>query len=160
MEVVMKTTVQMEDYPKWEIPNLEWLIERGAIWIDDQGFINGNLMRMAVLKDLYHNEVICPRYYGEGMKNEVRKLVESGEIRFKDTLFSVPEQQYLDFILNKSDYSNGLDLRNKYIHSTYPTDEKQQLIDYLKLLKVMALVVIKINEDLCWFDESRKDKCQ
>ena len=146
-----------DEYPKWEIPNLEWLIERGVIWVDDQGFIEGNLMRMAVLKDMFHHEVICPRYYGESMRNEVEKLVEAGEIRYEDTLFSVPEQQYLDYVLNKSDFSNGLDLRNKYIHSTYPTDEKQQLMDYLKLLKVMVLVIIKINEELCWLDKCRED---
>ena len=52
-------------------------------------------------------------------------------------------------MLNKSEYSNGLDLRNKYIHSTYPTDVNQQEYDYINLLKIMVIVILKINEEFC-----------
>lgn len=51
--------------------------------------------------------------------------------------------------LNKSSFSNGLDLRNKYAHSTYPEDEKIQFVDYIRLLKIMILVITKINEEFC-----------
>lgn len=42
-----------------------------------------------------------------------------------------------------------LDLRNKYIHSTYPVDEKVQELDYLQFLKLMIILIIKINEEFC-----------
>ena len=51
--------------------------------------------------------------------------------------------------MDNEDYSNGMDLRNKYIHSTYPLDEKQQQHDYIHLLKIMMLTVLKINEEYC-----------
>ncbi len=56
--------------------------------------------------------------------------------------------------MNKSTYSNGLDLRNKYAHSTYPEDEKVQAMDYMILLKIMILVVTKINEEFCLKEQS------
>lgn len=40
-------------------------------------------------------------------------------------------------------------LRNKYAHSTYPENEKIQVMDYIVLLKIMILVVTKINEEFC-----------
>ena len=70
-------------------------------------------------------------------------------LRLENSLFSKPEQDYLNYELNKSTYSNGLDLRNKYAHSTYPEDERVQFTDYIRLLKIMILVVTKINEEFC-----------
>ena len=70
-------------------------------------------------------------------------------LRLENSLFSKPEQDYLNYELNKSSFSNGLDLRNKYAHSTYPEDEKIQFVDYIRLLKIMILVITKINEEFC-----------
>lgn len=71
------------------------------------------------------------------------------KIRILNTLFSEPEQSYLNYMLNKSVYSDGKDLRNKYIHSTYPRDEETQKTDYIEFLKIMILVIVKINEEFC-----------
>lgn len=49
----------------------------------------------------------------------------------------------------KKEYSNGLDLRNKYAHDTCPLDEKTQQYDYWELQKIMVLIILKINEELC-----------
>lgn len=57
-------------------------------------------------------------------------------MKFENTLFSKPEQDYLNFALNKSEFSNGWDLRNKYCHDTYTLDEKQQEQDYIELMKL------------------------
>ena len=56
------------------------------------------------------------------------------------------------WMLNKSTYSDGKDLRNKYIHSTYPRDEETQKRDYIELLKIMILIIVKINEEFCLKD--------
>ena len=50
-----------------------------------------------------------------------------------DTLFSGQEQNYLNYVLNKSEFSNGLDLRNKYAHNTGSLDEAVQSQNYLEL---------------------------
>ena len=51
-------------------------------------------------------------------------------------------------MLNKSKFSNGEDLCDKYSHDTCPLDEKMQYQDYHELLKIMVLIIIKINEEL------------
>ena len=76
-------------------------------------------------------------------------VIASGDLCEGKTLFSIPEQQYLDFILNKSAYSDGLDLRNKYSHGTTSTNEAKHHENYLEFLKIMVLIIIKINEEFC-----------
>ena len=88
-----------------------------------------------------------------GYENEISELQSAGDIRFASSLLSEPEQDYLSYILTKSDYSNGLDLRNKYVHGNYPTDPAQHGKDYLEFLKIMIIIVIKINEEFCLRDE-------
>lgn len=51
--------------------------------------------------------------------------------------------------MNKKDYNNGPDLRNRYLHGTYPIDIQQQHMDYVELLKIMVLIIIKINDEFC-----------
>nr|WP_325299404.1 hypothetical protein [uncultured Dysosmobacter sp.] len=91
------------------------------------------------------NEVI--ELYNDELKNTVYEWYRRGDLRLTGSLFSEPEQDYLNYELNKSTFSNGLDLRNKYSHSTYPENEKIQFVDYIILLKIMVLVITKINEE-------------
>ena len=79
-------------------------------------------------------------------------MVQLNQLTIDSHLFSDPEVKYINFILNKSEYSNGLDLRNKYIHSTYSRDENVQKQDYMRLLIIMLIVINKINEEFCILD--------
>lgn len=74
-------------------------------------------------------------------------MKDSNDIRMESTLFSIPETNYLNYMLNRSEYSNGKDLRNKYIHSTYQMGEDVQMQDYMDLLKIMIVIIGKINEE-------------
>ena len=146
-DLLIKHTITLSDYPDWEVKDLNWLQERGSINIDETKIIRLNERRVALLRDLYDHDVLCCYYYRN--KEILNQLIISGDLRYGNTLFSVPEQEYLNYMLNKSEYSNGMDLRNKYIHSTYTLDEKQQQRDYIHLLKIMMLTVLKINEEYC-----------
>lgn len=72
---------------------------------------------------------------------------KKGKIEYRSTLFNKPEQDYLDFVLDKAKFCNGYDLRNKYIHSTYSLDREIQTENYVELLKIMTIVIIKINDE-------------
>lgn len=138
-----------EDFAHYQQRNLDWLIARGTVNISDDGRLQVNKIRAYILKDLFTNEVICPAYYDPVLKQQVEKLVSAGDLKYENTLFSKPEQDYLNYVLNKSEFSNGLDLRNRYSHDTCSLDEKTQSRDYLELLKIMVFIIIKINEEFC-----------
>ena len=115
-----------------------------------------NRQRVSILKDLFYNEVICPNYYSDSLNEQLEALIQEGELCYGSTLFSKPEQAYLNFALNKSEYSNGLDLRNRYIHDTCSQDEAEQRTDYAELQKIMVLIIIKINEELFIRERQKK----
>lgn len=148
-ELLTLEAVSREDFAQYQEPNLDWLISRGSVYVGSDGRLQISKARAVVLKDLFVNEVICPAYYGPFLSAQVEKMVSDGDIRYENTLFSKPEQDYLNYVLNKSEFSNGLDLRNRYSHDTCSLDEKTQSQDYLELLKIMVLIIIKINEEFC-----------
>lgn len=49
-------------------------------------------------------------------------------------------------------FSNGLDLRNKYVHGTQTMEKKEQEQLYYTFLRVLVLIVIKIKEEFCLTD--------
>lgn len=148
-QLIISGNVKREDFMYYQQVNLDWLNQRGAIYIADGGRLLINRSRVAVLKDLFFNEVICPTYYEKELQQQVNALVATGDMRYENTLFSKSEQDYLNYVLNKAEFSNGLDLRNKYSHDTCPLDEEMQRQDYLELQKIMVLIIIKINEEFC-----------
>lgn len=149
IELIIHEDVRFSDFWEHQQINIRWLIERDIVEENVDGYLKLNFTKVFILKDLYEHDVICPQYYGGKAKDIINEWCKNGDLRLSDSLFSEPEQNYLNYELNKSAYSNGLDLRNKYAHSTYPEDEKIQAMDYVVLLKIMILVVTKINEEFC-----------
>lgn len=83
----------------------------------------------------------------------MKKMIDNREVQVSSKLLSKPEVQYIDYILNKREFSNGLDLRNKYIHDSISKDETRQNYDYAILVKIMIILIIKINEEFCLRDD-------
>ena len=147
--------VCLSDFVEWQQNNIQWLNERGSISISANGLIELRPDKAWVLQDLYKNDVAC--VYTNPFPSVIEEMISAGDLRVGSTLFTEPERDYLNYMLNKSEFSDGLDLRNKYIHSTYPQDEKEQKKDYITLLKLMVLVITKINDEFCTF-YSQKDE--
>ena len=156
-QMLLLEDMVLEDFHEYQQGSIKWLMERGTIIQEPTGKLTVNKGKAAVLKDLFENEVVCPNYYGQHEK-EIQVLVTSGDMEYENTLFSKPEQAYLNFMLNKSEYSNGLDLRNKYSHDTFSLKEEVQIHDYVELLKIMTLIIIKINEEFCLWEECKRLK--
>lgn len=141
--------VCLSDFAEWQQNYIQWLNERDVISISVDGSIELRPDKAWVLQDIYDHDVGC--VYTTPFPSVIEEMIAAGDLRVGSTLFTEPERDYLNYMLNKSEFSDGLDLRNKYIHSTYPQDEKEQRKDYITLLKLMVLVVTKINDEFCTF---------
>lgn len=155
-EMIMKKKMNMDDFSPYQKHRIQWLMDRGTLCEQQDGSIGINKDRVPLLWDMYEHDVLCIRSADDNA--EVKKMISRGELIEEGTLFSRPEQEYLNYILNKSQFSNGKDLRNKYIHSTYSMDTAIQERDYVELLKVMVMVVGKINDELCFWDDNKEVK--
>lgn len=148
-ELIVHEKVKFSDFMEYQQADIRWLIDHDIVRDGSDGYLELNAFRSFVLKDLYDHEVICPHYYDGEIKIIIDEWCRKGDLRLENSLFSKPEQDYLNYQLNKSFYSNGLDLRNKYAHSTYPENEKIQFADYVRMLRIMILVITKVNEEFC-----------
>lgn len=151
-ELLRKETVRLEDFANFQKRDLQWLIQRNLLAIDPTGVVIPAGKKVRLLKDLYDKGVIVNGYYSD-CNAALEELQRQGFIRCESSLFSVPEQQYLNFMLNQAEYSNGHQLRKKYVHGSYPLDETKQQQDYIELLKIMVLIIIKINEEFCFRED-------
>ena len=154
-ELLIKEKCKISDFKKYQIEKLDWLIGRGTIIHNEDNSICINYSKVYLLKDLYDHDAICVQHM-QNQSDVLNEMKTNGDLRIENTLFSIPEKEYLNYVLNKAEYSNGLDLRNKYSHSTYPQDVTTQERDYIELLKVMVLVITKINEEFCWIDDRKE----
>lgn len=151
-ELLQTEVLKTDEIEVYNQDEFEWLRQRETILINDNK-VTLNYERSWVLYELYNKGVLCLQYR---KSEEVRKLIKNGEIMVGSTLLSKPEWEYFNYVLNKSEFSNGLDLRNKYIHDGNSLNEKWQQHDYMVLLKMFVILIIKINEEFCLRDKMLK----
>lgn len=137
----------IDDFDDYQKDYIKLIIEEEII-IEDNKILKFNNDAFNLLDYYYHNHVICLTYNEDN--KYLKKIIEEEKIKFDGSLFSKDEVDYLNYILNDRSFDNGLSLRNKYLHgSYYAENEKENEIDYFKLLKIYALIIIKINEEFC-----------
>ena len=156
-KIVESGIINIVDFLEYQAPTINWLCEKGCIVIDDSGFISLTLEKAYILWDLHNNQVSCLHYLNRH-SNTLDLMLNSDEIIYESSLFSKPEQSYMNYILNKAEFSNGYDLRNKYIHGTHSLSPDAHANDYIELLKIMVLIIIKINEEFCIRDEQKTEE--
>lgn len=154
-DTIRNEKIKPEDCPKYEQNNLNTLISKNYLEIDEDGYLKlKNKERIIILRDINYNEVACYWKYPKKYQEEIDKMISEGILKYESTLFSRPEIDYLNYYLNKSEFNNGLDLRNMYIHGTQPSEIESDKIhetNYMRILKIFILAIIKINDDLCTY---------
>jgi hypothetical protein len=143
--------VLFENYEDHQKPRLDYLLDKKIIRIDDSGFIVfENILRVLILKDLFEYEVGSYYHYPLDFQMETLQMEKENIITLESSLFSKPEQSFFNYYLNKKEFTNGLDLRNSYLHGTQVKSEKSEIHQnsYLVYLKLMFLTLLKMDDDL------------
>jgi hypothetical protein len=143
--------VKFSNYEEHQKPRLQYLIDKGLISVDSNDIVQvSNVVRLLIFKDLHDNEYASFYRYPIDFQAEVMKMKNENIIFFESSLFSKPEQSYFNYFLNKSEFTNGLDLRNSYLHGTQanPDETQKHEYAYFTYLKLLFLAMLKIEDDL------------
>ena len=154
MSLLSNEEVYLTDYFENEIAFFRNLEQYKVICISENGRIElGNIILIAIYKDLYDNGVINRWHYGKEALPFFTELMDRGIIYEECGLLTKYEVEYFDYILNKSEFTNGMDLRNKYSHGIQHViyDENAHRINYYWFLIVITVLAIKINDDFCLY---------
>lgn len=123
------------------------MIEKGIINISLEGKYVitpvGNLLNI-----LYHKEFVMI----DRLPLEILQILPmqetSGWLEYSSSLLHIKEAQYFNFWLNKKDFTNGCDLRNRYMHGVQPTEKEKIENDYQIVKLLFILLLLKIIDDI------------
>ena len=74
-----------------------------------------------------------------------------GWVTRHSSLLTDAEGKYFNYFLNGMDFSNGPELRNKYLHGSQANadGEDAHFNTYITGLRLTVALVIKMNDDFC-----------
>lgn len=159
IDLLSKETVYISDYREEEHWAFENMASYDLISIENDGkIVLKDLVKVAIMRDLFQHDVISRWHYSYKAKSAFSDFIEKRLITTQSTLFSQPEIDYLNFLLNRAEYSNGLEIRNKYVHGVLQvnTNEEEHRQNYLLLLRLFVLFAIKVNDDFCLKEDNKK----
>lgn len=145
-KLILKHQVSINDFEDidFQLESIKYLIDKEIIYLEDS-IIKIKRDVLAICKDLYDHNFI--RNHNSNVEKD---FLEKGYLIPYSKLFSPEESDYLNYNLNNSKFGDARALSNKYRHADITSeDEKQIYSDYLIGLRMLILIVIKINDELC-----------
>lgn len=147
-QIIVSENITLDDFEDHQRKHLQRFIDAQYLKIDQNNFIKPVSENFFIVIGILHtHDVLNYWYFPVNIRSEIDKMEQQQIISFSGALFSKAEQDYFNFYLNNR-FSNGLWLRNKYVHATNSHDGEEQKNDYDILLKLLVLLVLKIEEDL------------
>lgn len=142
--------VKYEDYENYQKPDIDRLLEKGYLVKDEKGILRCVKMReVRLLKHLYEYGACSYWGYPKEERMILDDMVSKGWISLDNHLLSPAERDYFSYYLNNEKFTNGPAIRNNYAHGTTPSySEEKHLHNYLQLLILFVLLLLKISEDL------------
>lgn len=142
--------VPYNNYEEHQRPRIDFLIEIGLLAIDNGMVCYGNVPRVSALSRIWYHKEISYYHCEPEVKKEVDKMVDEGWLKYDDYLLSPEERHYINFYLNSVEYSNGLQLRNRYSHGATSciNGEAEHRNAYYYFLMIFVILLLKIDEDL------------
>ncbi|SEN06983.1 hypothetical protein SAMN05192574_102357 [Mucilaginibacter gossypiicola] len=141
--------VTIADFEDYQLPYLQQMITDGFLRTDEDGKIEiVDPMMVFIAGKLRINGCISYWHISEVFRGTLDRLVDEGFLKVSDRLLTTEEVSYLNYYLNMREFSNGKDLRNKYLHGSHDREPEQQQLDYLYFLRTLIVLLIKLRDDL------------
>lgn len=141
--------VYKTDFQPYQHKFLEQAVETGDLIIAADGLMEiTDVPKVIIAEKLHKNGTMSYWHFNERLRVEIDRLIAAGILQTSDRLLNADEISYFNFYLNKKEFTNGMDLRNKYLHGSNNRDAKQQEMDYLYFLRTFILILLKLRDDL------------
>lgn len=144
------------DFEDYQQPYIERFISEGYLAVNEEGLLEMvDPVMIFIAGRLYEIGHISYWHYSSELRVVIDRMTDEGLLEVSDRLLTKEETSYLNFYLNAKEFSNGLDLRNKYMHGSHGRDIKPQEMDYLYFLRTFIVILIKLCDDVVLWQ-----KCQ
>ncbi|MBU1372277.1 MAG: hypothetical protein KKG25_14420 [Bacteroidetes bacterium] len=148
-DLITNENVKFEYFENYQRETIQSLINDGYLKLSNEGYVTLNKdILIYLIGELHHKEVLSYWSYPLPCRAVIEELIEQKLVIAENTLLSRQERNYFNFYLNKKEFTNGYDLRNKYLHGTNTFYEKEHEFDYHRLLKIIILTLLKLHDDI------------
>jgi len=148
-DLITQENVTINDFKNYQKDSINSLIEDDYLKINEKNNIEiEKITLIYIIRELYRNQVLSYWHYPKFVRDEIDLLIKNKSVTVENTLLSNQEKNYFNYYLNKKEFTNGYDLRNKYLHGTNAFSEKQHKNDYYLLIKTIILTLLKIEDDI------------
>ena len=146
--LLLNEKVSLDDFYDYQKESIEYLIQHDTLKYIC-GIVKLNIIKVLLLKMLYEDGVIV---LTKIKKEKIIEILQNDDYTIDNTLLTKQESEYFDYFLNDR-YTNGMHIRNKYIHLPTSKDEKICKQDYYIIIRLIIILIIKINDDLCSYND-------
>lgn len=149
--LLLKNDVAYDDFHEYQRPAIDQLVALGVLQNTGDRVGIANAEQFLILRSLFATDACSYYHLSEAGRAEVDAMVARGWVERRASLLTEAEGQYLNYFLNKVDFSNGPELRNKYLHGSQVNGEGEDahFHAYVIALRLMIVLVIKLNDDFC-----------
>ena len=149
--LLIRNPVAFDDFADYQKSSIEYLIDLGVLENASERVGIRDSSQLLILKAIHDAETTSYYHYSAEERAHIDDMVSKGWLVRRESLLSEPESSYLNYYLNKTEFSNGPDLRNSYLHGSQADtdDEGRHFQTYVTALKLLIALVIKINDDFC-----------
>lgn len=150
-ELLISNNVAYEDFREDQRPMVDFLIERAVLKNLGTRVAVINTEQFKILSALFYKEAASYYHLSAEGRAEADAMAAKGWITRESSLLTRAEGDYFNYFLNAVDFSNGPQLRNKYLHGAQvgSAGDDAHLLPYIIAMRLTVALVIKINDDFC-----------
>lgn len=149
--LLLENRVAYADFEDYQKPSVDHLIKLGIL--EDTGtrvqLVNSE--QFPILNALFTTQAASYYHLSNAGRADADAMVAKGWATRRSSLFTDAEAKYFNYFLNGVDFSNGPQLRNKYLHGSQvnANGEDAHFHTYIIALRLIVALVIKVNDDFC-----------
>lgn len=147
--MLVDNKVSYADFNDYQKPIVDYLIKLDVLESIGTRVRFVNSEQFFIFESLFRTKTVSYYHLSKAGRAQVDLMFNRGWVRFCSSLLCEAEASYFNYYLNKSEFSNGLDLRNRYVHGSQVKhkDDELHFTNYIITLRIIIALVIKINDD-------------
>lgn len=155
-DLLLNNNVAYEDFDEHQRPAIDHLIALDVLEDTGSRMRIANAEQFLIFRALFMTEACSYYHLSEDGRETADSMMARGWVERRGSLLTEAEANYFNYFLNKAGFSNGPELRNKYLHGSQANSEgeDEHFHTYVIALRLIIALVIKLNDDFClWANE-------